>query len=305
MSATVIIPQHGRADLTLACITSIRRHESHPWPILVIDDGSPDKSAQQLTQLLHLQSDHAQLAAPSTKLAGSQCLSNGVFHSSLITVLHQPHRGLTAAWNTAALHSTTPILVFLNNDTIASGPFLQSLILPLQEPHRPPTHPGCGSEQPGCRINRLAMSPSHDVPAPLSPSPPCPALTGVRLRTESSLPKPLLKLLPTRQFLEGWCFAVRRDDLLRLGGFDESMTLYWSDTDFQCRLLQSHEPLLQRPTGQADNSTACPFIAMPHLPLRHLGHQTTHAAPTHRQQWHTDRAAFIRKWSNLQPRPGR
>ncbi|MCC7423497.1 MAG: glycosyltransferase family 2 protein [Planctomycetaceae bacterium] len=179
MSATVIIPQHGRADLTLACITSIRRHESHPWPILVIDDGSPDKSAQQLTQLLHLQSDHAQLAAPSTKLAGSQCLPNGVSHSSHITVLHQPHRGLTAAWNTAALHATTPILVFLNNDTIASGPFLQSLILPLQEPHRPPTHPGCGSEQPGCRINRLAKSPAMTYPLHLlhplraQPSPAC------------------------------------------------------------------------------------------------------------------------------------
>lgn len=108
-------------------------------------------------------------------------------------------------------------------------------------------------------------------------------MTGVRLRTERSLPPHLLRHLPTTRFLEGWCFALRREDFLKLNGFDESMRLYWSDTDLQCRLLESN-----RHTPPQDA-----LAPIPDLPLQHLSHRTTHANPTHRRQWNQDRQAFI------------
>lgn len=282
MSATIIIPQYGRADLTLACIASIRQHDPHSWPILIIDDGSPDDSARQLAQSFQLQAAHS-LPAPATMLVGSQCLSKFSSNPSHITLLHQPHRGLTAAWNAAAHHATTSILVFLNNDTLASGPFVQSLINPLLRETAFPA---------------VESTPCGTIPAAT------PLLTGIRWRSERSLPAHVVRRLPTTQFLEGWCFAVRRDDLMRLDGFDESMRLYWSDTDLQCRLLQSHLADSNRlPSRAGDLSPPTPatsLIAFPDLPVRHLGHRTTHADPTHLRQWKIDRDAFVARWDGRQ-----
>jgi GT2 family glycosyltransferase len=224
MHAALIIPQHTRADLTRACIDSIRRHETHPWPIIVIDDGSPDDSADQIA---------AQIAP---REHGGPNLS----------LIRQARRGLTVAWNRAAAAATTPFLIFLNNDVVAHGSFAESLVQPL------------------------AASAA--------------LMTGVRLRREAALPPRVLDQLPTRDFLEGWCLAIRTDVFRRLCGFDETLELYWSDTDCQCRLLKAYP---SHPT---------PLIAIPRLPLHHFAHRTTRADSNSRTLWKKDRNTFLRKW---------
>ena len=102
----------------------------------------------------------------------------------------------------------------------------------------------------------------------------------------SALPKSILRELPTEQFLQGWCVAVSRDDFCDLGGFDEAMSLYWSDTDFQARLLKSHG---------ADHTK---LAAVSQLPLRHQSHQTTRHLSDRRRIWRDNRETFIRKWAS-------
>jgi len=163
-------------------------------------------------------------------------------------VVAQPHTGVSAAWNRGAAAATSSYLVFLNNDTLFHGPVIQRLLAPLR--------------------SGLAL------------------LAGSSIRRETALPKSILRELPTEQFLQGWCVAVSRDDFCDLGGFDEAMSLYWSDTDFQARLLKSHG---------VDHTK---LAAVSQLPLRHQSHQTTRHLSDRRRIWRDNRETFIRKWAS-------
>lgn len=168
-------------------------------------------------------------------------------------LLNQSHAGTTAAWNRGAAAATTPYLVFLNNDTLTTGPWIADLIAPLQ--------------------SRTTL------------------ISGIRFRRETSLPDRVQSRLPTDTFLEGWCFALARTTFLDLGGFDESLALYYSDTDLQARALQHDETLA--------------LIAAPDLPIHHLRHRTTRHAvkPTDRRtRWQRDRQRFINKWKPTEPK---
>ena len=103
-SATIIIPQFNEPHFTVQAIQSLRRWESHPWPLIVVDNGSSTESLR----ILHRLDD------PGTE------------------ILSLPRQGLTAAWNFAAKKCHTSNLVFLNNDTLTTGPWVAALLNPLQ-----------------------------------------------------------------------------------------------------------------------------------------------------------------------------
>jgi GT2 family glycosyltransferase len=218
--ATIIIPQHDQAALTLACIESFRRFHAAHQHIVVVDDGS---SAWALTTVV------ARLVAVPN-----------------VTVLTQQHLGPTAAWNLAAEQAGTKFLVFLNNDTISVGPWLDALLEPLRSEVAP--------------------------------------LSGVTLRRERHLPPDVLFALPTVEFLEGWCFAVSREDWCGVGAFDEDLRLYFSDTDFQAQVLRRY--------GRGVEALA----SRPDLRLRHVGHCSTRRLAERSRVWREDRERFIRKW---------
>jgi len=220
--ATIVIPQFGGAELTCACIRSLRRHETTLWPIIVADDGSPSESRQ---------------------IVAAERFLN-------MTLIHQSHWGVSAAWNFGAAQVRTRYVVFLNNDVLFQGPVIEQLLSPL--------------------ISDRAR------------------ISGIRLRKEQSLPADTLTKLPGDRFLEGWCLAMSLVDFHRLGGFDDSMAVYWSDTDFQARMMIE--------TVRIDCPTVRPLIELPDLPLLHLGHRTAHRMQEHRGLWQKDRNRFIEKW---------
>lgn len=163
-------------------------------------------------------------------------------------VVAQPRRGVSAAWNRGASLARTSHLVFLNNDTLFEGPAVRDLIAPL--------------------VKGEAL------------------LSGVLMRRETDLPDDVLHNLPRRCFLQGWCFAIPLLDFRRLGGFDESMKIYWSDTDLQARLLRD----------SSDYQTS--LATNPRLPVKHLAHCTARILPNRRRVWCRDRATFMQKWSS-------
>ena len=161
-------------------------------------------------------------------------------------IIEQDHLGVTAAWNRGAKEAGSRYLVFLNNDVLFHGPVIERLIQPLRDE--------------GFLIS------------------------GVALRRESDLPPSILKTSVPSSFLQGWCFAMSAETFRSLGGFDEALSVYWSDTDFQIRLNCKF--------GVRRNLVSC----VADLPLRHLKHQTAHTLQHHRDVWKKDRETFMAKW---------
>lgn len=106
-------------------------------------------------------------------------------------------------------------------------------------------------------------------------------LLGAKMRTETSLGS-ASKLLPTPQWLEGWCLWIspRTRDIAPF--FDRKMKMYFSDLDYQ---------MVCRERGVA-------ISAVPGLPIKHIGRQTTQGDKTAKDRWKSDQYAFIRKWEN-------
>lgn len=100
-----------------------------------------------------------------------------------------------------------------------------------------------------------------------------PGIAGTRMRREGDV-----------EVLEGWCFAFPRLVWSMLGGFDEQMKLYFSDTDFMRRAKVS----------------GIPIHAVDGLPLEHLGHRTAHdrsIRPDRAKLWMNDRNYYFSKYS--------
>lgn len=163
-----------------------------------------------------------------------------------VQLIRRPHRGVTAAWNAGAARNSADVLVFLNNDVVTTGPWVNSLTAPLVDQ--------------------------------------CIVVAGVERRRERRVDEAILRRLPTHTFASGWCFAIRRHDFEAADGFRESLTLYFSDTDLQARLLGR--------SGCGSDGIA----TVPGLPLRHLGHATTSQCPSRQATWHADRRRFERLW---------
>ena len=163
-----------------------------------------------------------------------------------VRVVRQPARGVTAAWNAGIRIAETELVLLLNNDVEATGPFLNRLIEPL-------------------RLERRQV-------------------VGAEWREEPLIPEGIRSRIDGGRLLSGWCLGFARATWEALGGFDERMELYFSDTDFQCRVVEActaNRPALCVPAS---------------LPLRHLGHRTTRGDPERSRKWGKDRGVFLRKW---------
>lgn len=161
-----------------------------------------------------------------------------------VLLIEQSHAGPTVAWNRALQEVTTPYVVLLNNDVIAQDAAVDRLVQPLR--------------------NRSA------------------AIVGAGWRNERDWPT--TSRIPRQPVLEGWCLALAVETWCELSGFDETMQLYFSDTDFQFQAL-----------ARRDLST--PVLAVVDVPWQHLGHRTLHQMPEQRVQWRLDRQRFREKWA--------
>ena len=164
-----------------------------------------------------------------------------------VRCLSQPWRGVTAAWNAGIAAAESEYVVLLNNDVAASGRWLARVTKPLR---------------------------AGDA-----------LITGAAWRTERAIRPQQQSDWPVRHFLQGWCLAMARETWGRVGGFDESLKLYFSDTDFQLRVC-------------ASDQRGCDALQLVEgLPLWHAGHRTTSRLSSQRAQWRRDRDVFMAKWA--------
>lgn len=93
---TVIIPQHGYWEQTVACCSSLWRHHGDELSIVVVDDGSPAKDREISKRFLQ----------------------------DKVCWIEQAHSGITAAWNMGIRRCHSRFIVLLNNDAITLSPWL-------------------------------------------------------------------------------------------------------------------------------------------------------------------------------------
>ncbi|MHA6204587.1 glycosyltransferase [Dyella soli] len=97
---SVIIPIHGKLAYTLACLSSIQRHPPRaPFEVIVVDDASPDDSAETLA-----------------RVGGVRLLHN------------ETNLGFVGSCNAGAAIARGEYLLFLNNDTQVMSNWLDGLL---------------------------------------------------------------------------------------------------------------------------------------------------------------------------------
>lgn len=167
-----------------------------------------------------------------------------------VQICTQPPRGVTAAWNHGLARASGDVLVLLNNDVVTRGPWLDLLTEMLQRNRR--------------------------------------GVIGAEFAREDSLRwlKRVGGLPGEARLLAGWCLGFRRETWGRVGPFDESLRLYWSDTDWQLRWRQQQE------TDVSAGTLCC----LPRGLLWHQGHVSTRTLPNRRAVWREDRDTFALKW---------
>jgi GT2 family glycosyltransferase len=209
-SLSIIIPSHNRPELLRACLRTVNQHAPPGTEILVVDDGSPERSISQAAE--------------------------GFADVRVLRCARR--RGFCAAINTGIQAAGGEIVELLNDDTEVTAGWAEAALRNFADP-------AIGAVAPlvlfwpgtGDPISKPGRS-QHHLKAPIVDSAGdryyvggVAAKRGHRQWLSSS------HLRPCRVFgASASSGFFRRDLLLRLGGLPESFGAYFEDVDLAFRL---------------------------------------------------------------------
>jgi cellulose synthase/poly-beta-1,6-N-acetylglucosamine synthase-like glycosyltransferase/peptidoglycan/xylan/chitin deacetylase (PgdA/CDA1 family) len=107
-SATVLIPAHNEESVIVQTVTSVLLSDYQDLSIVVVDDGSTDKTGD--------------------------LLDTNFSHESRVRIIHQVNRGKAAALNVAMSHAGTEILVTIDADTEIEADAISKLLRHFSDP---------------------------------------------------------------------------------------------------------------------------------------------------------------------------
>ena len=203
----LIVSYNTLADLE-ACLRSIQAHPPRtPHDIIVVDNASTDGTPAAL-----------RARWPQVRLidAGGNL-------------------GFAAANNIGIRHSSAPLVVLLNSDTLVPEGVLDGLVAELRGSAElaavgPRIVDGCGKAE--LSFGRM-MSPIHEARQKF--------LSTLHQRGVGVITRRVERMTRTRQYVDwvtGACLMVRRDAAIRAGLLDERFFLYTEDIDF-CAALRA------------------------------------------------------------------
>ena len=192
---SIVIPVFNNLPLTQRCLTSLAAiSTSVPHEIIVVDNASTDGTAEFL--------------ASTAATAGIR------------VVTHARNEGFANACNRGAQAATSPMVLFLNNDTQVTAGWLEALVTAVQRP-------GVGVA--GARLLYADGTIQH---AGIE------FINGVPDHPHRRAPgnAPVANQFRELDMVTGACFMARRDLFLQLGGFDETYRNGVEDIDLCLRV---------------------------------------------------------------------
>lgn len=114
MKVSIIIPTYNEAGVIADCLTSLSKQSVKDAEVIVIDDGSSDKTLEVLSDLKKKIYQQDQPAFPGG-----------------LKILTQKHRGPGAGRNLGASRAKGDILVFVDADMTFDKDFIKNLIDPI------------------------------------------------------------------------------------------------------------------------------------------------------------------------------
>lgn len=148
-------------------------------------------------------------------------------------ILNNENIGYGNANNIGAIHAKGEYLIVMNPDTIVEDRWLDELIKPLVDSEKVITTPKILIYD-GSWINTCGNA-VH--------------FTGLAY-TRGYGSKPNTFIDPEYVCeASGCCFAIKKEDFIKLGGFDKNIFLYHEDVEFSCRALLNSFKILYVPTS--------------------------------------------------------
>lgn len=184
----IVVCVHNALEDVERCLASILRHTTHPYALLLVDDGSDPPTRDFL----------ADFAAQQT-------------HTTLLR--SDTATGYTCAANRGLRHSKAPFVVLLNSDTIVTPGWLDRLV-------------ACAAAEPSTGIvGPLSNTASYQsIPAISAGSDwaenPLPEGWGID-SWAAEIAARAVRCYPAMPLLNGFCLLIRRAVIDAIGCFDE------------------------------------------------------------------------------------
>ena len=215
IAASVVVPTHNRPHLLTQCLRALMSQapDTPPYEIIAVDDASTDDTGEQLSRL------------------AQEC-------GFLRPVRHEVNKGLSGARNTGVRLAQGKIVIFVDDDIVVEPNYIAEHLR---------LHSAAGEQ-------RIAVVGNLTLPESTTGASNCARYVqsryiGERAGREGSHQDP--QALHPR-FLGGGIHSVRKDDLIAVGMFDESVRFYgYEDHIYAESLHQAGVTIVFAPQAKA------------------------------------------------------
>jgi GT2 family glycosyltransferase len=184
--------------------------------VVIPSYGTRDRTVRAVDSALAQPETRQVLVADNASPDDSVAFLEARFAAPAVRVLRSDeNRGFGAACNAGAAAASAPLLCFLNSDAVFEPNCLGILAARLdRDPHTGIVAPAVRTPEGGLQPDAQGAFPSA---------------WSLLARSRSWQPEAL-----EPDWVSGVAFAVRRDEFLKLGGFDPAFFMYYEDVDL-CR----------------------------------------------------------------------
>ncbi|HUW64271.1 MAG TPA: glycosyltransferase family 2 protein [Spirochaetia bacterium] len=212
VQCSIVIPQYGRADLTLQCLNSLMTHvvPFHSCEVIVVDDASPDDAAQQVTR---------------------------EYGDRVTMVRNARNLGFAGACNRGAAVASGKYVVFLNNDTLSTNDWLTPMLRAAADPRVGIV--GAKLLFPDHTVQHAGVWFASNGRFPLTP---------VHVHFGSAgITDPAVNTPGEVPAVTGACMLVDRRLFLGVGGFDEAYDMSCEDIDLCMKVREKGRVIRYEP----------------------------------------------------------